>query len=151
MAVWGTSMGGAVALQAMAADRRIVCGIAESTFATLREVAADYARRLGRVRDATRLTTWALAGAGRLASFDPDAVRPETTTRAIHVPVLLMHGTADRNIAITHGERIFANLPPTPGNRWLPIPGGGHYGLWHAGGEPYVQAQVEFLETFCRR
>ncbi len=150
VAVWGTSLGGAVALQAMAADRRVVCGIAESTFATLPEVTADYARRLGRTRDG-RLAAWALAGAGRLAGFDPGAVRPEESARAIDRPVLLLHGTADTHIAIGYGRRIFANLPPTPGNRWLEIPGGGHYGLWHAGGEPYVRAQVEFLETFCRR
>ena len=61
-----------------------------------------------------------------------------------------MHGTADTNIDIRYGRRIFHHLPPTPGNRWLEIPGGGHYGLWHAGGEPYVQAQVEFLEMYCR-
>ena len=149
VAVWGTSMGGAVALQAMAADRRVACGIAESTFATLREVAAEYARRLGRTRD-DRLATWALAGAGRLADFDPDAVRPEETARGIDRPVFLLHGTADDHIVIQHGRRIFDRLPPTPGNRWLPVEGGGHYGLWHAGGEPYVQAQVEFLETHCR-
>ncbi len=149
VAVWGTSMGGAVALQAMAADRRVCCGIAESTFATLSEVAGDYARRLFRLRDG-RLAAWALVGAGRLADFDPDSVRPEDTAREITQPVLLMHGTADANITISHGRRIFHHLPPTPGNRWLEIPRGGHYGLWHAGGEPYVRAQVEFLETYCR-
>ena len=149
VAAWGTSMGGAVALQAMAADRRVCCGIVESTFAALPEVAGEYARRLFLQRDG-RLAAWALVGAGRLADFNPYSVRPEVTARDIHCPVLLMHGTADRNIVIRHGERIFENLPPTPGNRWLPVVGGGHYGLWHAGGEPYVRAQVEFLESHCR-
>ena len=149
VAVWGTSMGGAVALQAMAADRRVRCGIVESTFAVLPEVAQEYARRLFLQRD-HRLAAWALVGAGRIARFDPETVRPMETARAIHRPVLLMHGTADGNITISHGQRIFHNLPPTPGNRWLPIVGGGHYGLWHAGGEPYVRAQVEFLEAHCR-
>lgn len=150
VAVWGTSLGGAVALQAMAADQRIRCGIAESTFATLREVAADYARRLFGFRDG-RLAAWALAGAERLANFDANATRPEEAARHLtDRPVLLMHGTADRNISIAYGRRIFANLPPTPGNRWYEIPGGTHYGLWRAGGEPYVQAQTEFLEQNCR-
>ena len=81
VAVWGTSMGGAVAIQAMAADGRVRCGLAESTFATLPEVADDYARRLCRVRDG-RLAAWALVGAGRLAHFDPDAVRPKKRCEA---------------------------------------------------------------------
>lgn len=145
--VWGTSMGGAVAIEALAHDPRLRCGIVESTFATLEEVSADYARRLFLVSD-PRLSTLALAGAERVAGFRVAAARPELTARWVRQPVLMVHGTADRHIASAYGRRVYRNLR-SPGSRWREVPGGGHLRLWRAGGAEYARALVEFLGTTC--
>ncbi|MBS1537439.1 MAG: alpha/beta fold hydrolase [Bacteroidetes bacterium] len=48
--ILGNSMGAAVALQAIPLDKRIVCGISESSFANLRETLSDYLERMIPVR-----------------------------------------------------------------------------------------------------
>ena len=143
VSIFGNSYGGAVALQAMAEDRRFRCGIVESTFATLREVVRDYEAKLVGVRmDA--LTDAALARAGVIARFAPDQVRPEEAARLIRCPVLVVHGTVDTDIAARYGERVFRNLT-TPGSRWYSIEGAGHGDLWDKGGTAYRQAVLDFL------
>ena len=148
VSIFGNSYGGAVALQTMAEDGRFRCGIVESTFATLREVVRDYeAKTVGVRLDA--LTDAALARAGTIAHFPPDAVKPEDSARTIQCPVLVVHGTADTDIAMRYGARVFQNLR-TSGSRWYPIQGAGHGDLWAKGGDAYRQAVLDFLEAHGR-
>ena len=145
VSVYGNSFGGAVALQAMAEDRRFRCGVVESTFATLREVVHDYGQHLSGVRlDA--LTDLALARGGVLARFPPDAVKPEQAATMIRCPVLIVHGTGDRDISWRYGERIFHHLK-VAGSRWYPIQGADHGNLWTRGGEAYEKAFLAFLDA----
>ena len=148
VSIFGNSYGGAVAIQTMAEDRRFRCGIVESTFATLREVVRDYAAKMTRVRMDV-LTDAALARAGVIAHFAPDQVRPEEAARLIRCPVLMVHGTADTDIAMRHGERVFQHLS-TPGSRWYPIQGAGHGNLWNKGGDAYRAAVLSFLDEHGR-
>lgn len=74
-AVYGKSMGAAIALQAMAYDPRIRCGIAESSFATLREIARDYMEQLSGV-PFKFVANIALRRAGEIAHFPVDMSGP---------------------------------------------------------------------------
>lgn len=125
--LWGTSYGGAVALQSMAVDDQFDFAIIESTFADLRDLAR---------RQVTMRTTLPVSGlgpyfineAGKLASFDPAEIAPERAIEDIKVPILHLHGEADGLIPIDQGERI-AHHANDPGYRFVRIARGGHYDL----------------------
>jgi len=125
--LWGTSYGGAVALQSMAIDDQFDFAIIESTFADLRDLAR---------RQVTMRTTLPVSGlgpyfineAGKLASFDPATIAPERAIEGIKVPILHLHGEADSLIPIDQAERI-ARHAKDPDYRFVRIPRGGHYDL----------------------
>ena len=125
--LWGTSYGGAVALQSMAVDDQFDFAIIESTFADLRDLAR---------RQVTMRTTLPVSGlgpyfineAGKLASFDPAEIAPERAIEEIKVPILHLHGEADKLIPIDQGERIALHAKD-PGYRFVRIARGGHYDL----------------------
>ena len=148
VAVFGNSMGGAVALQAMADEPRIRCGIVESPFASLREIVRDYMEHFSGI-PYFFLSDLALARAEQIAHFSADAVNPEAAARRIRQPVLLTHGTNDHWIAFRYGERIARQLN-APGDVWHPVPGADHDDLWKVGGEEYKQLILDFLDRHCR-
>jgi pimeloyl-ACP methyl ester carboxylesterase len=118
--VLGVSLGGAVALQAAAIDARIRCVVAVSTFSDLRTVATERAPRIAspeEIEAAFRL-------AEATAHFKVDDVSPVVSARQIGVPVLLVHGEADRETPPAHSQRVFAALPGP--KRLLLVPGAGH-------------------------
>ncbi len=120
VAVLGVSLGGAVALQAAAIDARIRCVVAVSTFSDLRTVATERAPRIAspeEIEAAFRL-------AEATAHFKVDDVSPVASARQIGVPVLLVHGEADRETPPAHSQRVFAALPGP--KRLLLVPGAGH-------------------------
>jgi alpha-beta hydrolase superfamily lysophospholipase len=143
--VFGESFGGAVALQALAREPRLAFGIVVSTFASLREISYDYFKLYTGVR-ATRFTDFMLNRAGALAGFEPDAIAPAEAAKSVVQPVLLMHGTDDRNIAIAYGERIFANLA-SPSKTWVAVPGADHYTVREKARADYERRITDFLET----
>lgn len=46
-------------------------------------------------------------------------------------PVMIAHGTADRTIGVSNGERLYA-VAPNPDELWI-VPGADHSDLWDAG------------------
>lgn len=120
-AVYGNSFGGAVALQAMAIDSRFSCGIVESSFATLEEVAYDYMKRLTGI-PFHWVSHLVLQRAGEIAGFQPEQVNPAEAARHITRPVLLIHGTEDDHVSIEYGKRIYHHLSSRQ-KIWYPIPG----------------------------
>lgn len=142
--LWGTSYGGAVALQSMAIDDQFDFAIIESTFSDLREVAR---------RQVTMRTTLPLSDlgpyfineAGKLASFNPAEVSPERSIEMIDVPVLHLHGEADKLIPIDLGERIAARSKGRD-YRFVPIAHGGHYNLRTGDPDLYDREVNGFLD-----
>jgi hypothetical protein len=107
----GESMGASIALQSAEVVQRVDGVVAESAFASLREVSFDYAglrisHWLGRT--VFRPASWlALRGAAKEGDFRPQDVSPEKAVAARSFPVLLICGTRDRNIPPRHTKRIF--------------------------------------------
>jgi pimeloyl-ACP methyl ester carboxylesterase len=116
----GTSLGGAVALQEAATDRRVTAIVAVETFADLRSVATERAPAI--------LPPWlirrAFATAERVGHFDVDAVSPRRAAAAIRVPVLLVHGQADVDTRPEHSRRVFEALAGP--KELVLVPGAGH-------------------------
>jgi pimeloyl-ACP methyl ester carboxylesterase len=102
----GTSLGGAVALQAAADDPRIAGVVAAEVFADLETVARERAPFFvweGLIQDA-------FAFAGQRGRFRIAEVSPEAAARRIGVPVLLVHGAAHTDTPPAHARRVYAAL-----------------------------------------
>jgi pimeloyl-ACP methyl ester carboxylesterase len=116
----GTSLGGAIALQAAAEDSRIRAVVALESFSDLATVAAERAPAV-MTRGAIRR---ALAIAERIGRFQVAEVSPADAARRLTIPVLLVHGESDRETPPSHSERIFEALAGP--KRLLLVPAAGH-------------------------
>ena len=116
----GTSLGGAVALQAAAGDSRVAAVVAAETFSDLRTVATERAPFVftrGSIDRALRL-------AEQQGGFSVDAASPVSAAARIEAPVLLIHGAADRETPPDHSRRVFAALAGP--KHLILVPGAGH-------------------------
>jgi uncharacterized protein len=145
IAIYGNSFGAAVALQAMAGDKRIRCGIVECSFATLREVAYDYWKRLSHL-PIHFIPDAALKNSEKIANFPVDSVKPEESAKQIDCPVLIAHGDQDKNISWEYGMRVFRNIK-SPAKEWYLVHGAGHYDVPKVGGSAYFNILIKFLEV----
>jgi len=142
--VWGNSLGGAIAVQALAVEPRLAFGIVESTFADLRTIVFDYQRRRLKI-------PWAwfaddgMARAAAMAHFEPDSVRPAELAKRVRQPVFLAHGDADDRIKVEYGRQIFDNLGSIRKQLYL-VPGAGHLNVMAKGGPAYKNAILQFIK-----
>ncbi len=120
VAAIGVSLGGAVALQAAAADPRIAAVVAIATFSDLKTVARERAPFFASERNIAA----AFALAEQQARFRVDEASPVAAAERIRVPVLLIHGEQDVETPPSHSERVFAALRGP--KRLLLLPGAGH-------------------------
>ena len=97
--IHGTSLGGAVAIQALAIEKRLAFGIIESTFNTLENVMEEYGRDLLKFRSRW-LVRRILSRAAAIAKFEPFNIKPVESCRDIEQPMLMIHGDADEKIPI---------------------------------------------------
>jgi uncharacterized protein len=143
--VFGNSLGAAVAIQAMAEDPRLACGVIESPFASLRDVIHDYFARMFFLRfDA--IPDRALTFTEKIAHFPVDSVQPAIAALRVTQPILVIHGLKDAHISSEYGKRVFDNLA-SPTKVWLPVAEGDHYNLAKIGGAPYKLRIVQFFKN----
>lgn len=148
--LWGTSYGGAVALQALGRDPAFSFGIIESTFADLSDVVAQYGKNATGLDLPQQIPTRALQRAGEMAHFDPKQVSPETSARSIRVPILHMHGEKDQNIPIAHAYRIGKNCTHSD-YEFVPFPEGGHFTLPQSDPEKHRTLVENFLKRMAEK
>jgi alpha-beta hydrolase superfamily lysophospholipase len=141
--LWGTSYGGAVALQAAASDARFDFVIAESTFSSLQEIARDQVS-LHSHSSLAWLAPIALRRAGDMGHFDPTQVSPAQAAASISAPILHLHGERDEVIPVAHGYRIGASAR-SGSYRFVYIVGGGHYDLRQSDPATYDRETARFL------
>lgn len=141
--IYGNSLGGAIALQAMAVDSRIKCGVVESTFSNLREVVSAYMERMFFVGPMF-LSNIALDRASEMAKFDPDAVNPELMAKKINNPIFIAHGDSDEHINVINSQRIYSNIASTKKMLTI-VRGADHYTLYKIGGNDYEKKVISFL------
>jgi fermentation-respiration switch protein FrsA (DUF1100 family) len=136
IALFGQSLGGAVAIRTAAAapGRRLAKAVAtDAAFASYRLIVRD------------RMTEFPLTWLTKYPAsflFDDD-YSPERVVGAVApVPLVLVHGTADRVVPYRHGEILFGKARE-PKALWT-VPGGGH-GSGFA--DPEIRARLlGFLE-----
>lgn len=116
----GTSLGAAIALQGAAEDKRVALVIAVATFSDLRTVASERApffASKANIEEAFRL-------AEDSARFKVDEVSPVVAAGRIGVPVLLIHGEADKETPPSHSMRVYGALHDP--KRMILVPHAGH-------------------------
>lgn len=127
----GESMGAAQLLQSLQPGTPFCAAVAESAFATFREIAYD---RMGQPfhlgpwvgRTLLRpLVEIAFLRARWKYGLDMELVSPEEAVSRTHMPVLLIHGQIDGNIPVRHSRRIHVVAPQTL--LWE-VPGADHCG-----------------------
>jgi pimeloyl-ACP methyl ester carboxylesterase len=129
--IFGHSMGGAVAvhlaslLQGRADYAALVL---ESTFTRMPDVAAE-AGFWGRV--AASFTTLEFDSLSRIGG--------------IPVPLLMLHGTADKTVPVALGRRLRDAAPP--GVTWVEVPGGTHSRLHEEAAAVYRQAMHTLIQN----
>ena len=143
--IFGDSFGAAVAIQTMAIEPRIACGVAESPFASLREIIHDYFRQMFLV-PLDFIPDAALKHSERIAGFSVDSVCPAADAHKILQPTMIVHGESDDKISSDHGRRVFDNLA-SPKKEWYLIAEAGHNNIAYVGGTDYQRRIVGFFAT----
>jgi hypothetical protein len=133
---FGESYGAALMLQSLTVENRYCAVAVESPFSTAREMSYD------RISGPLHLGPWFGRTLGRPAIWSAviyahvrygiDLLQPNPLEAVAHssVPVLLIHGRDDRNIAPRHSQLIAA-AAPTRSELWL-VPRAGHTMAWAA-------------------
>lgn len=142
--IFGNSLGGAIALQTLAEDKRLHFGIIESTFHDLEAVTAEYGEDLFGVKSFW-LAHHVLEKSAVIAHFDPFSVKPGEAARHITQPVFMAHGDQDDRIPIGFGKINFDHLASSQ-KTWYTVSGAGHLNIGRKGGEAYFEAMMGFLE-----
>ncbi|MFN0159542.1 MAG: alpha/beta hydrolase [Bacteroidota bacterium] len=145
--LFGSSMGAAVALQVAAVDKRIAAVVAESGFATLRSIFDDYQRRMIKL-PWHYLRNLVIKRSEHLAHFKANDVSPVDAVKDIHVPIFILHGTADNLIDHKYSEMVFRSANE-PKELWL-LPNTRHDNMAEVGGEEYTRRIVEFFKQKLR-
>ncbi len=140
----GESMGAAILLQALPSTPRIHAAVAESSFASLREIGYDRIGQmfgtgpwLGRTLLRPILETGLLYGRVRYEVPLAD-VSPEEAIAKTHIPVLLIHGAADDNIPPAHSARLLRRA-------------GANVTLWQPANTGHIGAIARWPAEFERR
>ncbi|MEM7229281.1 MAG: alpha/beta fold hydrolase [Planctomycetota bacterium] len=94
--MYGQSLGGAIGLNVMAEDGGLRCAVIESAFTSWREIASN----------AVGGDPPAWYGRGLARVLIKDHARPVDAIGWIEAPILLLHGTADRVIPMSHSVRL---------------------------------------------
>ncbi|WP_299899745.1 alpha/beta fold hydrolase [uncultured Aquimarina sp.] len=145
--IWGNSLGGAIAIQALAFDNRIKFGVIESTFTEMDQVVYDYSKKMMKGIIIKPISDYALRRAGEIADFDPDQVKPILSVKKIQQPVLIAHGDADQNIDVTYGKQLYESLK-SEDKELIIVEDGGHVGLAEQGGAAYTKKLMAFINKY---
>jgi len=148
VALFGSSMGAAVAIQAAARDRRVAGVIAESGFASLRTVFDEYQKRMIKL-PFHYLRNVVIRRSERLAHFKAASVSPLAAIAMVRAPVLITHGTDDSTIGHRYSRQLFDAAGEM--RQLLLVPHARHDNMWEAGGDRYRAQLTDFLEQLVRR
>ena len=143
LAVWGRSMGAAVALRAAADDRRIVALVLEAPYIDLRRTAATLIRRY-RIPASRPLAALVLIRARRLAGVSLHRPRPIDAAPRVTAPTLILRGTRDALISEAETD-LLAKALGGPVEQ-VAVPGARHSKIVEVGGPGLILRVAEFLD-----
>jgi uncharacterized protein len=151
---FGESYGAALMLQSLAIENRFCAVTVESPFSTAREMSYE------RVSGSLHLGSWFGLTLGRPAIWSAvlyarlrygiDMLQPSPLDAVKHstVPVLLIHGDEDRNIAPHHSQLIAAAAPGHV-DLWL-VPHAGHTMAWSAAHSEFESRLLSWFSSHAK-
>lgn len=143
--VWGQSLGGSIALQAMSIDSRIKFGIIESTFSSYTKVTQEYFDRLLHI-NISPFVNYLSKRAAVIGGFEIEESNTSLACKQVNQPILMSHGTKDIHIPLWHGHANFKALA-SPKKVFYPVLNADHTNLWKTGGIEYFNRIFDFLEA----
>ncbi|MCR9286562.1 alpha/beta hydrolase [Saprospiraceae bacterium] len=148
VAIWGTSYGGAVGLQALEYDERLKCGVIYCTFSDIYDIVADYQEDMFGFGNRW-LSDFVVSRSGEIADFNPLEVRPSNSAKNIEQPVLVAHSKDDEKIDVAYGKLNFENLQ-SPEKRLIILEGVGHNNIYGNSGDKLKKQTFDFLKKYLR-
>ena len=142
VAVYGMSMGGAIALQAATIEKRIKVLAIEGCFTNLRTITVDYQHRLTRL-PWHYLRNIAMKRSEQIARFSHHDVSPLKAVKKIMVPVFFAHGKLDEFSKPQYSQTLF-NAANTKKEIHI-IENAGHHNLRRIGGKNYADKVEKFF------
>lgn len=144
LAVWGRSMGAAIALRFAAGNPRVAAVVLEAPYLDLRATLAVVLRRK-RVPLPDLTSALILRRARALAGVSLAAPRPIDVAPAVTVPALVVHGADDALIPSADARRLAAALGnPAP---VVEVAGAGHNSIVEVGGPALLDRIASFLDA----
>lgn len=143
LGIYGHSLGGAVAIQALAIDKRIDFGIIESTYSDFTKITSDYSEYYTGLRFES-LHADLLERSGELAGFVYDKVNPKDYCSLISQPVLMVHGAEDEKIKPSYALENYKRLPSLKKDIYI-VPKAHHNDIWQIGGNKYHEKILQFI------
>lgn len=140
--IFGSSLGGAIAIQSLEIDKRIQFGIIESTFHDLEKVVEEFGQNFTGIRS-PNLAKRVLNKASKIANFNPFEIKPYLSAEKVFQPVLVVHGDKDSTIPPEFGRVNFDHFASTK-KEWYIVKDGKHRGIWLTAGEVYWKKIADF-------
>lgn len=148
----GESMGAAILLEALPGEPRFCAVAAESPFSSMREVAYDRLGQRFRAGELVGRTLFrplineAFLYARLHDGVDFDQASPANAVAQTHVPILLIHGTADFNIPVRHCQDIVRDHSG-PMEFWQ-VPGAVHTGALGRAPQEFERRVMEWFSLY---
>lgn len=141
--VWGKSLGGAIALQAIGNDERIKFGIVESTFSDFKTIVHDYFKYHTGF-NIKPVTNYLIYRAGKIAEFNIEDAKPIKYCKNIKQPILVVHGKEDERVSIKYAIDNYKAIPSTQ-KEFIQVEKAKHLNVWAIGGDDYFKKVMTFI------
>lgn len=133
VSVIGYSLGGAIASRLITLEPQIKSAVIVSVFSSLQSVTDRVGdQRYGSLAGIAMPVVKSLVKLR--GDFDMDAISPLACAGHITIPTMVVHGTKDSYIPISHGNAIYGALA-APEKRWIEIPTAAHADIFMQAGE----------------
>jgi hypothetical protein len=146
IALFGISLGGAIAIQTAGIDNRVCAVIAEGSFSNFFDLIYEY-QKLKWGFTSKFLTHKIMKRVERIAGFKVEDVSPIEYVRRLSCPVLYIHGKNDKTVKPWHSEVLYKNS--FKGDLLL-VDGAGHLNSWERLGDKQVEV-LRFLKSNCSK
>jgi pimeloyl-ACP methyl ester carboxylesterase len=144
--VFGTSMGGSVAIYAAAKYPELACLLAENTFLSYNKVVGNWSwHRLK--TPYYPLVALTLFFVRRKLKADPEPYSPLYNAGKVRMPALFINGDNDDLVPVADAEKLFSLCASEKKRMWM-IAGASHAKCAEVGGEVYRARVSEFFAEF---